>query len=491
MTQNASLLPRLISVFMRPWTVAISVAVAVLLFRFPFWIAGNFGEISFEQLLFHATADTTGTPWRLIRSGLRELLLKPIAIGAIAYLFAWALTRIQTNFRHLKIGFYSLGYASSLGLGFIGGQETWHLAGIDEYVQAPTSSAMQGQFDWMKQWYVKPAVAQPTERRAYNLIWLYVESLEVSRVKPDRHPVLTAMHTLRQVDHHNLPGTTWTIGGMVSSQCGVPLLPFGLYAANGFGDAPNFMPGAVCIGDLLNGMGYQTEFIGGADTSFAGKGAFLTRHGYAKVIGKEQISQMTGQALPKDWWGYTDDMVLKLSIDEIKRLKGTGRPFFFSALTADTHGPRGYLSEHCRKQGHGADIDNIFDCVLRQTETFVSQLKSAGVLEDTVLVISGDHPFMGPKNLKISLSRQSDEQQKRTVYFAVHRPDGRQLAVSHMNHMDMYPTVLSAMGFGVGDSAAGLGRDLYVTDSLSASHEYSEFKRALRVKSTAYAALWQ
>ena len=149
------------------------------------------------------------------------------------------------------------------------------------------------------------------------------------------------------------------------------------------------------------------------------------------------------------------------------------------------------VGDHCRKKGHSAAIDDIFDCVTRQIEAFGRLLKSNGVLEDTVLVISGDHPFMGPKKLKISLSGRGDEKQKSTDYFAVHLPDGRQLYISYMNHFSMCPTALSTLGVQVTDGAAGLGRDLHGSHSLSAGDEYAEFKRALRVKSAAYAGLWR
>jgi len=36
----------------------------------------------------------------------------------------------------------------------------------------------------------------------------------------------------------------------------------------------NFMPDAVCLGDILKSQGYHLEFMGGANNEFAGKGLF-------------------------------------------------------------------------------------------------------------------------------------------------------------------------------------------------------------------------
>jgi len=47
----------------------------------------------------------------------------------------------------------------------------------------------------------------------------------------------------------------------------------------------NFMPDAVCLGDILKSRGYHLEFMGGANNEFAGKGLFYKNHGFVSVEG--------------------------------------------------------------------------------------------------------------------------------------------------------------------------------------------------------------
>ena len=69
-------------------------------------------------------------------------------------------------------------------------------------------------------------------------------------------------------------GTTFTVAGILSSQCGTPLLfPKG---PGGNDILKNgFLQEGFCFGDILHAAGYHQVFMGGASTRFAGKGVFL------------------------------------------------------------------------------------------------------------------------------------------------------------------------------------------------------------------------
>jgi phosphoglycerol transferase len=83
--------------------------------------------------------------------------------------------------------------------------------------------------------------------------------------------------------YQQAPGTGWTIAGIVSTQCGLPLRTF---LRNASGDnATGFLNNAVCLGDTLADKGYLNIFMNGADLSFAGKGKFIAKHGYTQNYG--------------------------------------------------------------------------------------------------------------------------------------------------------------------------------------------------------------
>ena len=469
---------------LRPVGIACLAALAVFLYRLPHWVMGTFGPISIEQFLYHIQANSEGVPFELIKSALREMLLKPmLAFGVAYYGFKYLTSRIPRGVLYTAYPIIAL-------YGVIGTAQIYHMTNFEEYLDETSTLKLPQNFDWATSLYVAPR-AMPAKQPP-NLIWVFVESLEEKRVSPARLPRLRPANISSPADQfNNLPGTTWTIGAMVSMQCGVPLLPYGMHARNGFSDAPTFLPHARCLGDILKEQGYTSMFIGGADTAFAGKGTFLATHGFDTVLGKHELAPRVGKSAPDEWWGYSDDIVLGVSLEEIKRLAAGQQPFFFSLLTLDTHGPRGHLSEHCASKGYTDALDDIYACSLEQLENFVARLRDEGILENTVLVISGDHPFMEPKKTSLNPFEYDNGRLNRKVFISITRPDGKAFQVRQMNHFDMFPTVLSALGMKVENEAAGLGRNLYARTSLSEQYTAHDFQKILRTESGGYQALWQ
>ena len=79
-------------------------------------------------------------------------------------------------------------------------------------------------------------------------------------------------------DVHQVTHSGWTIGGMVASQCGVPL--FSVARGNSLSVMNSFMSSATCMGDILRQHDYQLNYMGGADSEFGGKKNFYLSHGF-------------------------------------------------------------------------------------------------------------------------------------------------------------------------------------------------------------------
>ncbi|HAI06197.1 MAG TPA: phosphoglycerol transferase I, partial [Pantoea sp.] len=123
-------------------------------------------------------------------------------------------------------------------------------------------------------------IAQPH----LNVVYIYGESLE--RTYFDQHafpglaPELSRLKE-QSIDFsqtEQLPGTDYTIAGMVASMCGIPL--FAPFDGNASASLSSFYPQNVCLGDILKNSGYDNWFIQGADLRFAGKDVFLKSHGF-------------------------------------------------------------------------------------------------------------------------------------------------------------------------------------------------------------------
>lgn len=94
-----------------------------------------------------------------------------------------------------------------------------------------------------------------------NLVYIYAESLERTyfdeKAFPGLAPELSKIKD-NAYDFSNteqLPGTEYTIAGMVASQCGIPL--FAPFDGNASSSLSTFYPQNVCLGDILKSSGYQ------------------------------------------------------------------------------------------------------------------------------------------------------------------------------------------------------------------------------------------
>ncbi|MDM8620750.1 phosphoglycerol transferase I, partial [Escherichia coli] len=126
-------------------------------------------------------------------------------------------------------------------------------------------------------YYKEPSKTIPDPK--LNLVYIYGESLERTyfdnEAFPDLTPELGALKNEGLDFSHTqqLPGTDYTIAGMVASQCGIPL--FAPFEGNASASVSSFFPQNICLGDILKNSGYQNYFVQGANLRFAGKDVFL------------------------------------------------------------------------------------------------------------------------------------------------------------------------------------------------------------------------
>ena len=281
-----------------------------------------------------------------------------------------------------------------------------------------------------------------------NVVMIYLESMEKMYTDESVFPGLTpfmsslADEALSFENIQQTQGTNFTVAGIVSSQCGTPLL---IPPGPGGNDIlrNGFLQEAVCIGDILEAAGYRQVFMGGATTRFAGKGMFLAAHGYKEVMGLEELRPLMDDPGYLNRWGLYDETLLELAAEKFDEVAANSdRPFNFTVLTVDAHPPDGTPSESCKPYDR---IDNsIFHavhCTDQLLEKFVNHLKQSPAWDDTVVFIMSDHLHM------------------RNIGMDYYPPDyERKLFVNILNagvtgkiekegtHMDLAPTLLSLMG---------------------------------------------
>lgn len=249
--------------------------------------------------------------------------------------------------------------------------------------------------------YVMPA--RPL-RQQRNIVWIYAESLERTYFDPEAFPGLMPNLSRLASDALDFRGITspagsgWTIAGMVSSLCGVPLTT-ARGDENSMGRMDSFLPGAHCLSDYLKQQGYQMHFSGGADSAFAAKDKFLASHGFDSVKDQRHFRDKGVARRHFSNWGVHDDILLDDVFDDFMQLSAAGQPFMLTALTMDTHHPAGHLPVSCgdvRYDSEHGDIGllHALACSDRLISGLVGKILDSDYADDTLIVVASDHLAM-------------------------------------------------------------------------------------------------
>lgn len=232
-----------------------------------------------------------------------------------------------------------------------------------------------------------------------SVVFVYLESFERTFLDDKLFPGLAPniARIEKRSDHFTeiaeLASAGWTMGGMVSSQCGFPLVtPIG--SGNSMGRVGSFLSGANCLGDIMRSNGYRLEFLGGAPKQFAGKDKFYTTHGFHSIKGLDELRRE--DELVSEW-GRHDDKTLQDVIVRYQELLSAPQPFGLFALTLDTHSPNGYISSSCGDaiylDGSNAML-NAVHCNDKIVGQFIESVMAVPGGENTLFVIASDHLAM-------------------------------------------------------------------------------------------------
>jgi phosphoglycerol transferase len=307
-------------------------------------------------------------------------------------------------------------------------------------------------------------VPQQPLRKPRNIVWIYGESLERTYLDEATFPGL--MPNLNRLAGQALDvrglvsaeGGGWTIAGLVSSMCGVPLTT-AQGDENSMDRMGSFLPEAVCLGDYLKQQGYTNHYLGGANGLFAGKGQFLATHGFDAVDDLAWFKQQKIARSHFSTWGVHDDVLLDKAYDRFMQLSKAGQPFMLTTLTMDTHHPAGHLPVACKRTRYASDYGDIgllnaLKCTDGLISKLVDRIQASPYGDDTLIVIASDHLAM-PNDLSHILAKQKRENM---LLFLGKDIAPRQLDAQHGSTLDSGATLLSLIEPEIGE--IGFGRSL-------------------------------
>ncbi len=140
-----------------------------------------------------------------------------------------------------------------------------------------------------------------------------------------------------------------------------------------------------CLPAVLRDAGYTTVYMQAAPLGFMLKDQFMPKAGFEEVLGEPWF----GRSYARTDWGVDDKAFFEQAVARVTALHREDAPFFATLLTVGTHHPYtvpGVGPERDRVGAH----DLAFRWADDALAAFLSTLERAGVLRDTVVIITSD-----------------------------------------------------------------------------------------------------
>lgn len=306
--------------------------------------------------------------------------------------------------------------------------------------------------------YMNPAsVSYRFPENKKNVIVIFWESMEKTYENQDIYglDLLNAMKPFRNYEmghYRQIFGSNWTVAGMVTSLCSVPLrvgMSENLYGRK------SFLPNLYCLPQIMEREGYQNIWLSTSDASFAFMDKFLVSHGFVSenILDVKYFENKYGRNFRKHIFGGDDIFMYA----ELKKLvvdfDETQIPFFIVANTIDTHTGL-ELPAYCHKKF--GDFRDQVVCSSGQMADFLAWFEKQNAAENTVLLIIGDHLSMDP-SVEFFAKRH-----EREIFNLLHAPKVFSFDKNRkFSALDIMPTLLDALGVSWEKGRLGLGRSLY------------------------------
>lgn len=370
---------------------------------------------------------------------------------------------------------------------------------IDYYVVWKDSLDVPGHSEFYQKEYIDPDSVHIEFKEKKNLILIFLESMEYNfqdSANGGNHPqnLIPEISEYIKNEQSFIPGGTqvagmgWTIADAIAKTCGIPLV-FPPSIKNDVKLMKTFMLGVTCLTDILIGNDYNVVVSKGANMKFSNMDVFLNCHSAPQAFGLMEYmkdkQRINGETISE--WGVRDSLHYELVKEHIDRISKQEKPWALWFFTVNTHTPHGILDSTC---GIAQDISEsermpaIIRCSSHQLDNFIKWAKEQEWFDNTVIAVMGDHAmmaapeFIGFKDLDFTHywldffinSSQITEKTERTF-----------------TSLDMFPTILEAMGADIPGRALGLGRSLYSSDpTLLEKYGIDSLNKALDKRSVEY-----
>ncbi|WP_297698061.1 LTA synthase family protein [uncultured Fibrobacter sp.] len=346
--------------------------------------------------------------------------------------------------------------------------------------------------------YIDPDSVKIRFREKRNLILIFLESIEYNfqdslnggNLPQNLIPEITEYLKAEQSvipGGTQIVGTGWTMADAVAKTCGIPLMFPPRFKRNSVPQV-NFLPGATCLTDLLERNGYNTVVSKGAPLNFSGMDLFLRQHSVNNGYGMREYKKI--KPIDQDVlseWGITDSAHYELVKEHIGQLSASKRPWAVWLFTVNTHTPYGLFDPACnipRNVSNAEKIQENIRCTSRQVQDFIEWAKTQEWFEYTTIAVMGDHATMSPKD---SVGFKDTTLTHYWLDFFINPAKKFPSSKREFSSLDMFPTILEAIGADIPEHSLGLGRSLYSREpTLLEKYGLDSLNKALGKRSVEY-----
>jgi len=448
------------------------------------WYKNTFG-VEFKTLLYVLSSPLKGTGAETIREIIAVTVPAAIAAAIVYAVPAVLVYRLASPDRARpcrwleRVG--ALLICASLIFSAVFGV---YALGIPKYIELT-----RGETGFYEEYYISPdEVSVTSDGETKNLIYIYLESMESTYAsvedggkQPENYiPYLTSLAAEnisftekedgRLGGFVTLAGTDWTVAALLATSAGIPFsFPLGENGNNAMNKQEYFASGLITLGDILSEKGYRQMFLCGSDAAFGGRDKYYTQHGNHEIYDLDSAREdgVVAADYHNGFWGIEDYILFDIAKTKLTELAEGDEPFNLTMLTVDGHHNGGFRCKYCgddykelSERWH--QTANVVTCQDGLMEQFLGWCAEQDWYEDTVIVISGDHPRMDPR----LVSKVPYEE--RTVYncfINAAKEPGKTGMAGEVGRawtpFDMFPTTLAAMGFDVIGGRLGLGTDMF------------------------------
>ncbi len=471
------------------------------------WTIENCQFDNFDQILFTLNSSVSSASNDIIKTFIKENILKPIIITIIILIITFGIRYLSKNLevflnikirkKTIKLKFNKI--ISAIFLITLLGYAIYYAISnlyIFDYIKY---SYIESNFFEVN--YIKPDEVKlefPDKKR--NLIYIFLESMETTYSNKENGgaydtnyiPELTRLANNNiNFSSNKLVGgahmaynTSWTMGAMIAQTAGIPLKT--AFEANSEKNYENgsLVPGAYSIGQILEEEGYKQYIMVGSDLTFGGRRVYFNTHGNYNIF--DYFTAIDDEIIDEDYyvnWGYEDEKLFDYAKNELKKIAKNDEPFNFTLLTADTHFPDGYISENCEIVSDNHYLNSIA-CSSKQLNDFIRWIKKQDFYENTTIILTGDHLSMNTYSFD-----NIDQNYERSIYnvFINSAIDTNCNKNREFNSFDYFPSTLAALGVKIDGERLGLGTNLFsCKKTLSEEYGNNYIDERLKEKSIYY-----